>query len=118
MLTDEQKQEIHDETGAGHALICLVEAAATAPLLERIAELEELNSLNNQLINTQHRVMVNAEQRGVAKGLEECAEQIAALTAQLEARLAWIEQKLFVSRWNGVIDSGAQTTWQLSLIHI
>ena len=34
--------------------------------------------------------------------------------AQLEARLAWIEQKLFVSRWNGVIDSGAQTTWQIA----
>lgn len=25
-LTDEQKQRIHDETGAGHALICLVES--------------------------------------------------------------------------------------------
>jgi hypothetical protein len=37
-------------------------------------------------------------------------ERIAALTAQLE----WIEQKLFVSRWNGVIDSGAQTTWQIA----
>lgn len=34
--------------------------------------------------------------------------------AQLEARLAWIEQKLFVSRWNGVVDSGSQTTWQIA----
>jgi hypothetical protein len=25
-LTDEQKQEIHNQTGAGHALICLVES--------------------------------------------------------------------------------------------
>lgn len=25
-LTDEQKQQIHDATGAGHALICLVES--------------------------------------------------------------------------------------------
>ena len=41
-LTDEQKQEIHNQTGAGHALICLVESAATAPLLERIKELEAL----------------------------------------------------------------------------
>jgi hypothetical protein len=84
MLTDEQIEALAALYSLPYSKLSFaraIEAAATAPLLERIAELEELNSLNNQLINTQHRVMVNAEQRGVAKGLEECAEQIAELEA-------------------------------------
>lgn len=85
-LTDEQRESIISDNSLDTiwAVASAIESAATAPLLARIAELEELNRLNNQIINTQHAAMVNAEQRGIAKGLEECAERIAALTAQVE----------------------------------
>lgn len=94
-LTDEQLQQVAGDAYRALASklpheACLlaslraIESAATAPLLDLIADLKELNRLNNQIINTQHAAMVNAEQRGVAKGLEECAELIAALTAQVE----------------------------------
>lgn len=29
-------------------------------------------------------------------------------------RLDWIGQKLFMSRWNGVIDSGSRVNWMLA----
>ena len=57
-----------------------------ALMLSRIAELQETNALNNKVIDTQHRAMVNAEKRGVAKGVEESAERIAELEAKLAQR--------------------------------
>lgn len=60
------------------------------------------------------RAEYNAIESEVQK---EQAENIAALKsriAELEAQLAAIEQKLFISRWNGVIDGGSKTTWHIA----
>lgn len=45
-----------------------------------------------------------------------CSEQateIEALRKDAE-RLDWLYQKLFVSKWNGVIDSGSSTSWHIA----
>jgi ribosomal protein S15P/S13E len=89
MLTDEQKQQIHNDTGAGHALICLVETAATAPLLEHIEELEKDRDYCEQSWN---------EAMATHENIASLKEQIAALTAQLEeadkdaARYQWLKE--------------------------
>ena len=69
---------------------------------ERVIELAALYSLPYSTLSFSRAIE--------AAATAPLLERIAALTAQLE----WIEQKLFVSRWNGVIDSGAQTTWQIA----
>ena len=51
----------------------------------RITELDEMRKLNEQIINSQHALMVSAEQRGIAKATEEFATRI----AELERDAAW-----------------------------
>ena len=53
--------------------------------------------------------------RKLARAIEvEVRKEQAERIAELERQLVWIEKNLFVSRWNGVIDSGAKTTWQIA----
>lgn len=55
MLTDTQKQEIHDETGAGHALISLVELAVESKSLDaERAKVESLEDLSDSLEEELH----------------------------------------------------------------
>jgi len=64
-------------------------------MLAQIVEHQETNALNNKVIDTQHRAMVNAEKRGVAKGIEESSERIAALEAKLAQRVPVSGQSRF-----------------------
>ena len=46
--------------------------------------------------------------------------KVIALLARLDAaeldskRLEWIKAQFFTSHWNGVVDSGSRTTWQVA----
>jgi hypothetical protein len=93
-LSDEQIIDLRKSTGPakGYTLWAdtigfarAIESAATEPLLQRIAELEEENKLLNSL-------MRSGEQRGVSKGLEECKERIAELERELEKEKQYVKE--------------------------
>lgn len=93
-LTDEQIEHIAVETKSaepgrdGYILpfqfARAIESAATAPLIERINELEDHAQLDKALIDQLHKSMTDAEWRGIRKATEEHTERIADLERQIE----------------------------------
>lgn len=105
-----------------------IESATAAPLLERIRRL--VSAIDEEMVVSHLGVFNEGDDPAAAikklmlwsQGLGEyfAKERIAELEQQLEAarkdaeRLDWVERKLFVKSWNGVIDSGSRTHWRIA----
>jgi hypothetical protein len=81
-----------------------IEAEATAPLLARIAELEQANEA------------FAARQEWWNSRMFELEQKVAELEAEAK-RLDFVESRLFGKSWNGVIDSGSRTYWRIASDH-
>ena len=73
-----------------------------------IKQLRDLVAYDNSI-----DVVTKVTLLAAADVLQAQATKIAALRADAE-RLEWIEKRLFVRKWNGVIDGGSRTHWSIA----
>ena len=89
MLTDERYKALMTQVGMPESISLLqalrqVENEVGTPLLAKIAELEANIVDLERVLKLTNRLMLSGESRGIAKGLEESTQKIAAQQKRIE----------------------------------